>query len=81
MSVSWSGTRLEFVILDGEALNLVAHGTDLAGQLAGVVAGDAGSNDGAADTAGTAEVHLAAHVDVGDLHIVVSTRTLSFSLS
>lgn len=53
-------------ILDGEALDLVAHGSDLASKLARVVAGDAGGDDGTADTAGTAKVHLAADVDVGD---------------
>lgn len=51
-------------ILDGEALNLVTHGTDLASKLAGVIASDASSNDSTADTASTAEVHLAGDVDV-----------------
>lgn len=53
-------------ILNGKTLNLVAHGSDLTGKLAGVVAGDAGGDDGSADTTGTAEVHLAANVDVRD---------------
>ena len=53
-------------ILDSEALDLATHGSDLAGKRAGVVAGDAGSDDSTADTAGAAEVHLAADVDVGD---------------
>lgn len=53
-------------ILDSEALNLVAHSSDLAGELAGVVAGDAGGDDSTADTTGTAEVHLAANVNIGD---------------
>lgn len=59
-------------ILDGEALDLVAHSSDLASKLARVVAGDAGGDDGTADTAGTAKVHLAADVDVGDCEDVVS---------
>ena len=53
-------------ILNGEALDLVAHGSDLASQLARIVAGNAGRNDRSADTTGTAKVHLAADVDVGD---------------
>lgn len=61
-------------ILDSEALNLVAHSSDLAGELAGVVAGDAGGDDSTADTAGTAEVHLAANVNIGDYQAQVSNR-------
>lgn len=55
---------IQWGILDGKALNLVAHGSDLASKLAGVVAGDAGSDDGTADTTGTAKMHLAADIDV-----------------
>jgi hypothetical protein len=61
-------------ILDSEALDLVTHGSDLAGKLAGVVAGDAGSDDSTADTAGAAEVHLAADVDVGDVLVLAEKR-------
>jgi hypothetical protein len=50
--------------LNGKSLDLLAHGADGAGQLAGVVAGDAGGDDGSANTAGTAKSHLAADVDV-----------------
>lgn len=52
--------------LNGETLHLVTHGADLASQFAGIVARDASSNNGSADAASTAEVHLAADVDVGD---------------
>jgi hypothetical protein len=61
-------------ILDGEALDLVAHGSDLAGKLAGVVAGDTCSNDSTADTTGTAEVHLAADVNVGNVLVLAEKR-------
>ena len=50
--------------LDSQALNLVAHGPDGAGQLAAVVGGDASSNHGAGDTASPSESHLAGHEDV-----------------
>lgn len=53
-------------ILNSQSLDLVAHGSDLASQLASIVAGDAGSDDSTADTTGSAKVHLAANVDVGD---------------
>lgn len=53
--------------LDGKTLDLVTHGPDLGSKLAGVVARDTGSDDGSADTAGTAEVHLAAHINIGNL--------------
>lgn len=53
-------------ILDGKALDLVAHGSDLTSQLAGVVASDAGRDNSTADTTGTAKMHLAADVNVGD---------------
>lgn len=53
--------------LDGKALDLVTHSTDLARELTALVTGDASGDDRAADTAGAAEVHLAAHVDVGDV--------------
>jgi hypothetical protein len=52
--------------LDSKTLDLVTHGPNLASQLARIVAGDAGRNDGTADTTGTAEMHLAADVNVGD---------------
>jgi hypothetical protein len=61
-------------ILNSEALDLVAHGSDLAGELTGIVAGDASSNDGAANTTGTAEVHLAADVDVGNVLVLAEKR-------
>ena len=52
--------------LDCQALNLVPHGTNLACKLAGIIAGDAGSNDRAAQAHSTSKVHLAAHVHVRD---------------
>lgn len=61
-------------ILDSEALNLVAHGSDLAGELAGVVAGDASGDDSTADTTRTAEVHLAANVNIGDILVLAEKR-------
>lgn len=63
--------------LDGEALDLVAHGTDLARQLARFVARDARGNDGAADATGTAEVHFAAHIDVGDVLVLAQESATS----
>lgn len=53
--------------LDGKALDLVTHSTDLARELTALIAGDASSDDRAADATGAAEVHLAAHVHVGDV--------------
>lgn len=57
-------------LLNGEALDLVAHGADLTGQLTGLVAGDASGDDGAADTTGASKVHLAADVDVGNVLVL-----------
>jgi len=51
--------------LDGEALDLVAQGLDLASQLTGLVRVDAGRDDGTADAAGAAQHRLARDVDVG----------------
>lgn len=56
--------------LDGEALDLVTHGADLASELAALVGGDASSDHGAGDTAGSAQVHLARHVDVGGVLVL-----------
>ena len=53
--------------LDHETLDLVLESADLVVQVAGLVGRDASRNDGAADTAGTAESHLAGNVDVGDV--------------
>lgn len=54
-------------ILDHETLDLVLDGTDLSGQVTGLVGSDRGSDDGAGDTSGTAESHLAGDVNVGNL--------------
>lgn len=62
--------------LDGEALDLVAHGADLASQLAGVVAGDAGGNDRAADTTGTAELGLVLDVDIRHVLVLSEERNV-----
>lgn len=51
--------------LNCQALDLVLERLDGAGQVAGLVGADARGNDGAADTAGAAELHLAGHEDVG----------------
>jgi hypothetical protein len=50
--------------LDHEALDLVLEGADLAHEVGGLVGSDAAADDSAADTAGTAESHLA-----GDVHL------------
>ena len=50
--------------LDHEALDLVLEGADLAHEVGGLVGGDAAADDSAADTAGTAESHLAGDVNL-----------------
>ena len=58
-------------ILDHETLDLVLDGTDLSGQVTGLVGGDGAGNDGARNTGGTAESHLAGDVDVGNLVLML----------
>lgn len=60
--------------LDGQTLDLVAEGLDLAGELAGLVGVDRGGNDGAADAAGAAEQRLAGHVDVRGALVLAQER-------
>lgn len=57
-------------ILDGESLDLVLEGADGAGELRALVGGDAASNDGAGDTAGTAKGGLGLDVNVGDVLVL-----------
>jgi hypothetical protein len=64
-------------ILNSQSLDLVAHGSDLASQLAGIVGGDAGGDDSTADTTGSAKVHLATNVDVGNWRGKVSLWIIS----
>lgn len=52
--------------LERNPLDLLPHAPDLVRELATLVAGDRGRNDGTADTAGTAEGNLRRDVDVGD---------------
>lgn len=52
------------VTLDHESLDLVLERADLAHEVGGLVGGDAAGDDSAADTAGTAESHLAGDVDL-----------------
>ena len=54
--------------LDHESLDLVLEGADLAHEVGGLVGGDAAADDSAADTAGTAESHLAGDVNL-DCHV------------
>lgn len=46
---------LHFKSLDHKSLNLVLQGSDLVHEITGVVGGDAGSNDGTRNTAGSSE--------------------------
>lgn len=50
--------------LDHESLDLVLERADLAHEVGGLVGGDAAADDSAADTAGTAESHLAGDVNL-----------------
>lgn len=63
-------TRIRKRCLDLETLDLVLEGPDLLHEVGGLVGGDRASNDGARDTAGTAERHLARDVDVGDVLVL-----------
>lgn len=54
--------------LDHESLDLVLESADLAHEVRGLVGGDAAADDSAADTAGTAESHLAGDVNL-DCHV------------
>ena len=54
--------------LDHESLDLVLESADLAHEVGGLVGGDAAADDSAADTAGTAESHLAGDVNL-DCHV------------
>lgn len=56
--------------LDHETLDLGLDGADLVGELTGIVGGDGHSDDGAADTAGTAKSHLGGNIDVGDVLVL-----------
>lgn len=56
--------------LDRKALDLVAESADGTSELAALVGGDAGSNDGAGDTAGTAKSGLRLDVYVGDVLVL-----------
>lgn len=56
--------------LDHQALDLGLNGADLVGELTGIVGGDRHSDDGTADTAGTAKGHLGGNVDVGDVLVL-----------
>ena len=56
--------------LDHQALDLGLDGADLVGELTGIVGGDRHSDDGTADTAGTAKGHLGGNVDVGDVLVL-----------
>lgn len=62
-------------ILDHQTLDLVLASPDLAHEVAGFVRGDGARDDRTADTACTAERHLALDVNVRDLkeHIVSHT--------
>lgn len=60
--------------LDHEALDLVLEGTDLVHEVGGLVGGDGSGNDGAGDTAGTAESHLGGNVDVRDVLVLAEKR-------
>lgn len=51
--------------LDGQSLDLVLQSPDLAHQVGSLVAGDGSGDNGAGDTAGTAEGDLGGNVDVG----------------
>lgn len=62
LHITWN-----YNVLDGKTLDLVAHGSDLTGELGGIVGGDADGNDGAANTTSTAEESLARDEDVGNL--------------
>lgn len=58
--------------LDHESLHLVADSTDLSGEVASLVGGDAGGNHGAGDTSGTAQGELAGDINVTNPHTLVS---------
>jgi hypothetical protein len=62
--------------LDGESLDLVAQSLNLASELGSLVRGDAGSDDGAADTTGTAEKSLAGDPDVRDALVFCQKRDM-----
>lgn len=56
--------------LDGQTLDLVLEGLDRAGQVTGLVGADAGSNDGARNTAGAAQSDLAGDEHVGGVLVL-----------
>lgn len=63
------------MFLDSEALDLVLQSVDGTGEVASLVRVDRRSNDGAADTACSAESHLGRDVDVR--HVLVLCRDIS----
>lgn len=56
--------------LDHQALDLGLDGTDLVGELTGIVGGNGDGDHGTADTAGTAKSHLGGNVDIGDVLVL-----------
>lgn len=58
--------------LDHESLDLVLQASDLIHEIRSLVGGDAGSDDGTADSAGAAQRSLAWYVDVWNVLGIVS---------